>query len=112
MSLDMNCVRDVLMTMQEEEVDERWVFYKDSRLLSDYSAKDVIHHVKLCSMVDIVGDVKVYFRKYMDVGGLTDSGKRFVELISDDKIWSILRAKDSPPEEVEQDDEELEEEEA
>ncbi len=94
MALNPECVRDTLLTIHNEDFGHGWVFYKDSTLLGKYSAKEVVHHVKLFDMVDLVVDVRAIYGKYFDIkGGLSEEGKKFAENISQEGVWEQLMEK-------------------
>lgn len=94
MSLNPECVRDTLLTIHREDFGHGWVFYKDSSLLGKYKEKEIVHHVKLFVMADLVVDVRGIFGNYFDIkGGLSEEGKQFADNINDDDVWTRLMEK-------------------
>ncbi|HBU11256.1 MAG TPA: hypothetical protein DEB31_00515 [Clostridiales bacterium] len=90
MSLNLECLRDVLLMMAREDMGDKWIFCKGSDLLETYSAKEVIRHVKLCHKIGYVNDYRAYFGSCLEAFGLTERGKTFTEKINDNTYWSWL----------------------
>ncbi|MDL2237481.1 DUF2513 domain-containing protein [Christensenellaceae bacterium OttesenSCG-928-K19] len=82
--MNLECVRDLLVTMDKEDMGDKWIFTKDSPLLEKYSAKEVIYNTKLCNQVGYINGFKSYFGSCMEVFGLTERGRAFLEKLKDD----------------------------
>lgn len=94
MSLNLECLRDTLLLIEKESIDDKWIFYSDSKLLASHGAKEVVHHLKLCRNVGWLANVVVYLGKYAIVDGITEEGRAFIDKIRDVEFWNLLTRQD------------------
>lgn len=90
MRLNPDCIRDILLTVEEStDFSTRWTYspqneYKD---LINYSANEIFYHIKQCENDGLLLGVKWYIVEECDVKDLSPAGHEFLSKIRQDTTW-------------------------
>lgn len=92
MNLNPDCVRDVLLAIEEliDDEDAEILFPSDSveiSSLSSYSAKDVRYSISQCKKQGLIETGEEFIDRTLPVTGLTPEGHRFLESIRPSARW-------------------------
>lgn len=92
MKLNPDCIRDVLLSIEEliDDEDAEILFPRDSveiDSLSAYSAKDVRYSISQCKKQGLIETGKEFIDRTLPVTGLTPEGHRFLESIRPAARW-------------------------
>lgn len=97
MKLNPDCIRDILLTVEEEtDYSKLWSFgIRDdpNDKLSAYSYDEIIYHVSQCNQSGFISGYKDYDGgEEFVVGDLTPKGHQFLADIRSDTVWSDIKA--------------------
>ena len=96
MRLNPDCVRDILLTVEERSSYLRAVEYKygDPRFskLNTYSKEEVAYHIQQCEKANLIHGVSIYgLGDSADIIDLTPEGHQFLSNIRENKIWNGVK---------------------
>ena len=92
MKLNVNCIRDILLTVEEEcDFETPWEYQEDSpppKFLADYTHKEIVYHINQAQKSDLICGVE-YFECGSDIyiSDLTPKGHEFLSNIRNDTVW-------------------------
>lgn len=98
MRLNIDCIRDILLTIESAKFNQTFTLPELCKELSKYN-KDEIHYTcaKLCEGKYLDAVMKPYPGKVVPaiirINGLTYEGHKFVDTIRDSKIWAKTKSK-------------------
>ena len=97
MKLNLDCIRDILLTVEEEtDFSKLWSFgiHADPNdRLSAYSYDEIIYHVSQCNQSGLISGFKDYDGgEEFVVGDLTPKGHQFLSDIRSDTVWNDVKA--------------------
>lgn len=93
MKLNNDCVRDVLLTLEENcTFDSEFLYDCEEaipQLLSKYSHDEIIYHIRQCEMAGLIVGVS-YFDGgcSLSISDLSPSGHEYLANIRSDNIWN------------------------
>lgn len=97
MKLNPNCIRDILITVEENSDFIHQTEYRKGtcfKHFQDYSHEEIIYHIKQCELSGLIYDVHYY-----DAGScilirdLSPIGHEFLTNIRNDAVWKKLLIK-------------------
>ena len=93
MKLNNDCVRDILLTLEEIcTYDSSFSYDMDNdkpHLLASYTHDEILYHVNQCRMANLIIDVHFYDGgDSFEIGDLSPSGHQYLANIRSDKIWN------------------------
>lgn len=98
MKLNPECIRGILLSVEEEcNFDTFWEYERDtfdSEYLAEYSHEEIIYHVRQAFQSKLIQGV--LFPDAGDsiiIGDLTPSGHEFLANIRTDTLWNKIKAK-------------------
>ncbi len=100
MKLNPNCIRGILLTIEEIcDFNTCWEYERDtfeSEYLAEYSHEEIIYHIRQASQSGLIQGVE-YFDSGDSVliGDLTPSGHEFLANIRSDVLWKKILSKAS-----------------
>lgn len=96
MRLNADCVRDILLSVEDVSEFYKAFHYKKSAIperLSKYTHEEIIYHIKQCSKSNLIDGVTYYDGATgIDIGDLTPDGHKFLANIREEKIWSGVKS--------------------
>lgn len=97
MKLNPNCIRDILITVEENSDFSHQTEYKKEKPfhhLSSYSHDEIIYHIRQCELSNLISDVHYYDGgKHTDILDLTPIGHEFLANIRNDCVWKEIISK-------------------
>ena len=95
MKLNPDCIRDILMDIEETTtIDTSWNYdsHNPSKRLSQYDKYEVAYHTRQCYFSHLVNDFHLYGNSdEIVVNDLTPAGHQFLANIRENKIWSGVK---------------------
>lgn len=95
MKLNPDCVRDVLLTVEEEtDFNQMWTYTFETipKTLSPYSHQEIIYHIAQCEKSSLIDGFKSYDDGDMIVvGDLTPDGHEFLANIRSETLWRDVK---------------------
>lgn len=97
MRLNPDCVRDILLTVEEKcDFSSSWFFDSskppDGRL-KKYDAAEIAYHLRQCKMSELITAGKFYGQGgNLIVTDLTPAGHEFLENIRKDTVWNKVKS--------------------
>jgi hypothetical protein len=98
MKLNPDCIRDILLTVEEYCPFDRGLAIDRETLgkyplLSKYDYGEVAYHVDQCKQSGLLNNVKMYIHGGYQIRGLTPAGHDFLANIASDTAWSKVKSK-------------------
>lgn len=96
MRLNPDCVRDILLTVEELSGFGSYVEFRDSEdcdRLKEYSLDTVRYHIKQCELSGFFTKVTWYLSGECVVQDLSPAGHEFISNIRADTNWSKVKSK-------------------
>ena len=100
MKLNINCIRDILLTIEENcDFETPWEYQEDSpdsKFLSNYNHEEIVYHIKQAEKSDLIDGVD-YFESGSNIyiSDLTPKGHEFLANIRNDTVWKKVLSKAS-----------------
>ena len=100
MKLNINCIRDILLTVEKNcDFETPWEYQEDSsdsEFLSNYSHEEIVYHISQAEKSDLIDGVD-YFECGSDIyiSDLTPKGHEFLANIRNDTVWKKVLSKAS-----------------
>ena len=94
MKLNPDCIRDVLMTIEDATDFSHFVTFdkaSDFERLKTYSDDEVRYHIKYCDLSGLLFGVKWMLRGSCLIQYLSPSGHEFLENIRSDTNWNRVK---------------------
>lgn len=96
MRLNNDCVRDILLSVEEVcDFNESFRYSKfsnDFERLQPYSHDEIIYHIKQCKLASLITSMfATDGGDYLEVGDLTPEGHKFLANIRNDDIWNKVK---------------------
>lgn len=97
MKLNPDCIRDVLLTAEENcGFNKPWVYYSDGcqpNLLSSYTPDEIGYHLVQCSKSRLIDGLKQYDGgKSIFISDLTPEGHEFIANIRSNTNWNKTKS--------------------
>ena len=97
MKLNPDCIRDILLTVEEHSDFMHATEYKYGNpafsRLNSYSSEEVAYHIMQCEKSQLIYDVHFYdCGESADIRDLAPKGHEFLANIRENKIWSGIKA--------------------
>lgn len=95
MKLDNDCIRDILLYIEENTTDEN-CFVSVNKLKSDlskYSSDTINYHIRQIHQANLVDTVGYGDGVPQDISNLSWEGNIYIANIRDNKVWSIVKEK-------------------
>lgn len=97
MKLNSDCIRDILITVEENSDFHHVTEYKTESpfaILSKYSSEEILYHIMQCQKSGLIDDVRYYDGgKHTTIRDLSPSGHEFLANIRNDTIWKKVVSK-------------------
>jgi len=97
MKLNMDCIRDILITVEEHSDFYNQTEYKAEEpfeTLSAYSHEEIIYHIRQCDNYGLIYEVHYYDGgAHADILDLTPSGHDFLANIRNSSVWKKVLSK-------------------
>lgn len=97
MRLNPDCVRDILLTIEETTTFNKFMRYyvnnSTFERLANYTHDEIVYHVRQCKMAQLI--VNVTFNDggdYFSIQDLSPKGHEFLENIRSDNMWNDTKA--------------------
>lgn len=96
MQLNSDCVRDILLSVEEYVDYHRILELKfDASIpenLQKYSNEELLYHIRQCKMSNLITDMRSFDGgKYVTISDLSPDGHQFLANIRNDNIWSKVK---------------------
>lgn len=99
MRLNPDCIRDILLTVEENtDINSSFVYFNDKfpcneqhndcELLSKYDTEEVLYHIRQCELSDLIVATKWYKDDSCKIKDLSPQGHNFLANIRSDNIWN------------------------
>ena len=94
MKLNPDCIRDILLTVEELSAPGKPVAIpeKSQERMMKYPKDVVQYHVLQCEASHLICGVKLYSKGRYMIQDLTPAGHKFIENIRQDNIWNNTKA--------------------
>ncbi len=97
MQLNIDCIRDILLTTEDIcDYDTRWTYDKSEPLphrLSDYTHEEIIYHISQAHKSNLLDNVLIYEGgDCFYVGDLSPSGHEFIANIRNDTFFNKVKS--------------------
>lgn len=98
MKLNPDCIRDILLTVEEKcDFSHFWYYTKgssDSIYLSSYSHEEIIYHISQCDKSELIDGVHYYDGgTSVLVADISPNGHEFLANIRTETVWNKIKAK-------------------
>lgn len=97
MKINAFCIRDILLTVEENSDFYHHTCYSKSapfERLSHYSHEEIIYHIKQCKEFGLITDVHYYDGgTSVDIADLSPKGHEFLANIRNDSVWKKVISK-------------------
>lgn len=100
MKLNPDCIRDILLSVEEICTSDRGMNYNgdsndNPKLLSKYSCEEIVYHVQLCENYGLI--LNVNYRNeddivYIFIKDLSPQGHTFIANVRKDDIWNETKS--------------------
>ena len=91
MKFNPNCIRDILIPVEELSDFHHQTEYKEEApfdSLSAYSHEEIIYHIRQCEESGLIYDVHYYSgATHVDIRDLSPKGHEFLAHIRNDSVW-------------------------
>lgn len=96
MKLNPDCVRDILLTLEETTSYQSILSFEENTLpnlprLTDYTLEEVLYHLQKCDEAGFLCGVR-YFPVSVIVEGLHYRGHEFLNDVRENKIWAGIKS--------------------
>lgn len=95
MKLDLDCIRDILLTVEEEIGYEKYMTYnpeqKNFKLLNDYEGNKVMYHILQCKKSYLLECEEPDLCYNILIKDLTPEGHKFIANIRENNNWSKVK---------------------
>ena len=89
MKLNPDCIRDILLTIEENtDLNSSMDYPNDYDRLSKYSNDEVLYHIKQCELSEFVTDIEWFIGDSCSVEYLSPEGHEFIANIRLDTNWN------------------------
>ena len=97
MKLNPDCIRDILITVEEHSDFSNQTEYKAEQpfeTLSQYSHEEIIYHIRQCENSDLIYGVNYYDGGcHTDILDLSPKGHEFLANMRNDSVWKKVISK-------------------
>lgn len=97
MKLNPNCIRAILITVEEQSGFFRQTHYKIEEpfeSLKSYSHEEILYHIRQCEKSGLIEDVHYYDGgSHTDILDLSPNGHAFLSNMRNDSIWKQVLKK-------------------
>ncbi len=98
MKLNPNCLRGVLLAIEENcTFNTSWTYKQNSfdiEYLAEYTHEEILYHIKQASQSGLIQVAQYYDNgRVVIINDLTPSGHEFLANIRTDTLWNKLRSK-------------------
>ena len=97
MKLNPNCIRDILITVEQHSDFYHQTHYKKElpfSTLSRYSHEEILYHINQCKLSNLINDVHYYDAgNHIDIRDLTPEGHEFLANIRNNTVWKEIFSK-------------------
>ena len=90
MKLNPNCIRDILLTVEDNTGYMKHMIYPESKpypLLDKYDAEEVLYHINQCELTGFFTDVVKFIDRSCTILDLSPKGHEFLANIRTDENW-------------------------
>lgn len=98
LKLNNDCIRDLLLTVEEETGYNKMMIYNNPdyesnnfKLLSKYSYEEMIYHINQCEKSDLI-EVGISPEEYTTISDLTPKGHKYISDIRSDNVWGKTKS--------------------
>lgn len=94
MKLNPDCIRDILLTVEDNSTIDSGIQYPDDslELLSKYEPDEVLYHIKQCELSYLVTKVERFVGGSCYILDLSPSGHEFLANIRSDNNWNKTKS--------------------
>ena len=89
MKFNPDCIRDILLSIENEGTERGWRLSQNQELVNVYSRDIVVYHIRQCDMNGLLDGAKPEIRSYY-VRGLTPKGYDFLNNVRDNSKWKKI----------------------
>lgn len=95
MRLSPDCVRDILLTVEEHSGVNRAISLPQPSFerLQRYSDEEVIYHVRQCDLSGLLYKVQPFGSNHYLIQDLTPNGHEFLENVREQSVWNKAKEK-------------------
>lgn len=95
MKLDLDCVRDILLTVEENTGYQKYITYsintKQYESLQKYENKKVMYHILQCEKSNLIEAKQIDLAGNILIKDLTPCGHKFISNIRENKNWNKVK---------------------
>lgn len=97
MKLNPDCIRDILLTVENETNFNNYLEYEKStyskfKLLAKYNHDEIIYHISQCDKSHLIDDVEYYeVGDFIIIKDLSPEGHKFLADIRSDTVWKHVK---------------------
>lgn len=94
MKLNPDCIRDILLTLEEECGPNKYFSFPGNHpKLEKYSNDEVLYHINQCVESGLVTGFKRYIRDSLQIKDLSPAGHKFLADTRDQGNWALIKEK-------------------
>lgn len=91
MKIDNDCIRDILMLIEENEDIYFELETNNYKELNEYTAEQIIYHVKYCDADGMLNGVMEDIANNIEVKTLSPNGHKILEIIKKNTAWNKIK---------------------
>lgn len=95
MKLDLDCVRDILLTVEENTGYQKYITYsintKQYESLQKYENEKVMYHILQCEKSNLIEAKQIDLAGNILIKDLTPCGHKFISNIRENKNWNKVK---------------------
>lgn len=95
MKLNIDCIRDILLTIEEETGYEKYMTYNPNqqnyKLLNNYEGNEIMYHILQCKNANLIECEKIDLAGNVLIKDLTIEGHKFIANIRENNNWNKVK---------------------
>lgn len=96
MKLNSDCIRAILLMVEDKSGFNRFVEYKKDKCsdehISKYPHDEIMYHIKQCEQAELITGVNFLNKEYVVITDLTPKGHEFIANIRQDNVWNGVKS--------------------
>ena len=96
MKLNSDCIRDILLMVEDKSGFNRYAEYLKTKCtderLSKYQHDEIMYHISQCEQAELITGVKFMTKDYVVISDLTPKGHGFIANIRQDNVWNGVKS--------------------
>lgn len=98
MKLNPDCIRAILLTVEENSTISRGILIDSYNFtkyenLKDFDYEEISYHIRQCDLEGLFTKLSTYHRQHYCIADLSPKGHEFIQNVRDDTIWNSVKNK-------------------